>query len=176
LTPWAGAGRLRYVDAPGAYARAQLVGVASRVDSDVTFAYRWAQTGGAGTYFNVTLRGSGGWMNGYRPRSGYYLNIAASSGTVTMEKSVNGTVTKLHSGSGAQQVGTGKQHVRFRVSGSTLQFRTWADGTPEPATWAATVTDTSIASGGQLFLALARGSTNVGPKDLTVGDLTLSAT
>ena len=37
--------------------------------------------------------------------------------------------------------------IRFRAEGTTLRVRVWADGTPEPAGWTITVTDTGIASG-----------------------------
>jgi hypothetical protein len=59
------------------------------------------------------------------------------------------------------------------VAGSTVQFRTWAAGQPEPTTWAATLTDASVAGAGQLFVSLNRGSTNTGPKSVEVDDLTL---
>jgi chitodextrinase len=168
-----GGGHLGIVDTAGSYARAQLTGVAPRSDTDVTFTYQWAQST-AGAWFTVALRGSGGWQNGYRPKNGYDLSISPSAGTITLEKTVAGTLTTLQSVAKAQQVGTGKQHVRFRVSGSTVQFRTWIDGTPEPTTWNATVTDTSVTAGGQLFWSLNRGASNVGARDLTLDDLTVS--
>ena len=62
----------------------------------------------------------------------------------------------------------------MRVSGSTVQFRTWGDGNPEPSTWAATVTDTSVSGNGQVFLSLNRGSTNVGTRFVALDDLVLN--
>jgi chitodextrinase len=169
-----GAGRLGFSDVSGAYTRAQLSGLAARGDMDVTFTYQWGKTG-AGAWLDIALRGSGGWANGYRPRTGYYLEASGSSGTVYLNKIVNGSVSALRSVSGAQSVSTARQRLRFRVSGSTVQFRIWPDGTPEPSTWAATVTDTSITTDGQLHMALARSSANVGARDVFVDDLKVTA-
>ncbi|MFJ9885927.1 hypothetical protein ACIQRW_08700 [Streptomyces sp. NPDC091287] len=36
---------------------------------------------------------------------------------------------------------------RFRATGQLLQLRAWADGSPEPTTWAVEVTDTALTSG-----------------------------
>ena len=44
--------------------------------------------------------------------------------------------------------GTAKQWFRFRVAGSTLFFKVWADGSQEPATWSGQTTDTNIAGTG----------------------------
>ena len=76
---------------------------------------------------------------------------------------------------GGQQLTTAKQWLRLRVSGSTIQFKVWTDGTTEPAAWASTSTDTSVTAAGQLFLSLNRGSTNVGTKAVSFDDLTIRA-
>lgn len=49
--------------------------------------------------------------------------------------------------------------VRFRVQGSTLSARAWEQGTPEPANWTITVTDTSIVSGNRVFARGFKGTT-----------------
>jgi peptidoglycan/xylan/chitin deacetylase (PgdA/CDA1 family) len=167
-----GAGRLTFNDVAYARGRAQLTGVPAGTDNEVVFAYRWAQNTAVG-WFNVFLRGSGGWSNEYRPRNGYGIQLSTNSGTVTVQKNVNGAITNLRSVTGAQQVSTNKQWVRLRVSGSQIQFRTWVDGQVEPTTWRATVADTSLAAGGQLFLAFTRSSANTGIKSVAVDDLTL---
>lgn len=96
----------------------------------------------AGAYFTVVLRGSGGWQNGYRPKNGYDLSI--SSGGHDHPGEERERHIALQSMTKAQQVGTEKQHVRFRVVGSTVQFaQLGVDGTTEPTTWNATVTDSS---------------------------------
>jgi hypothetical protein len=169
-----GGGRLTFNNNSGAYARAQLTGLAARTNAEVLFSYRWTATGPTG-YFSVNLRGSGGWLNAYRPRSGYGVEFSSSSTTVTMTRVLNGTTTNLGATvSGGQQVSTAKQWVRLRVSGSTIQFKRWLDGQTEPAAWTATRTDTGVTAAGQLFLSLARGSTNSGVKAVIIDDLTVT--
>jgi hypothetical protein len=168
-----GAGRLQFNNTSGAYARAQLSGVAARASSQVLFSYRWSATG-ASAYFSVNLRGSGGWANAYRPRSGYGVEFSSSSNTATVTKAVNGTTTDLANVSSSGQVTTAKQWVRMRVSGSTIQFKRWLDGQAEPTAWTRTVTDTSVTAAGQLFLSLARSSSNSGVKAVSIDDLTFS--
>lgn len=170
VTRQGGAGQLAVSDIAGAYARAQLTGLAARADSDTTFSYRW----NAGTpvgYFTVYARGSGGWRNGYRPNNGYGLELASNSSSVTITKTVAGTTTSLNTASGVQQVGTGRQWVRLRVSGSTIQYKIWLDGQAEPATWRGNVTDTSVTAAGQLFVSLNRGGSNTGAKSVQLDDL-----
>ena len=88
----ANAGALTVTNTANAYARGQLTGLAARTDSSVLFSYRWSSTT-AGGYLNVYARGSGGWLNGYRPRNGYGLELASNSSTVTVRRVVNGTLT-----------------------------------------------------------------------------------
>jgi hypothetical protein len=77
----------------------------------------------------------------------------------------------VQSVTGGQAVTTGKQWLRLRVSGSTIQFKIWADGAAEPAVWKSTSTDTSVTAAGQLFLSVVRGSSNVGAKAVSFDDL-----
>lgn len=119
-------------------------------------------------------RGSGGWQNAYRPRTGVGLELSSNSGTVTVEKSVGGTTTNLRSDTGAQQVVTTKQWLRLRVSGTTLQYRIWSDGQIEPSIWTGSVSGLDVVSAGQLFIASSRAGTNVGVKTVTFDDLTLT--
>lgn len=123
---------------------------------------------------DVFLRGSGGWRNAYRPTSGYGVELQSDSRTVLLMKTVNGTTTTLQSVS-AQQLTTGKQWLRLRVSGSTVQFKIWSDGQAEPAGWAATATDTSVTTAGQLFISHVRSSSNIGAKAISLDDLSLNA-
>jgi len=170
VTQQGGTGQLAVNDTAGAYARAQLTGLAARADSDTTFSYRW-NAGTPVSYLSIFVRGSGGWRNSYRPTNGYGLELASNSSSVTLWKTVAGTNTSLGTASGAQQVGSGRQWVRLRVSGSTVQYKTWPDGQAEPATWRATVTDTSVTAAGQLFVSLNRGSSNTGAKSVQLDDL-----
>jgi hypothetical protein len=169
-----GAGRMANADVAGAWARAQLTGLANQSDTELLTSFQWSSTG-AVSYLSVYLRGSGGWQNAYRPKNGYGVELQSNSGTVVLQKDVNGTMTNIATVTGAQQVSTAKQWLRLRVSGSTIQFKIWTDGTTEPATWTATGTDTSITAPGQLFLSLNRGSTNVGSRSVSFDDLTVRA-
>jgi hypothetical protein len=171
----AGAGRLAFSDVASAYARAQLTGLTNQTDTELLTSYSWSDATTAVSYLSLFLRGSGGWQNGYRPRNGYGLELQSNSGTVVLQKTVNGTTTTLATVTGAQQRTTTKQWLRLRVSGSTIQFKIWTDGSPEPSTWTATSTDTSVSTGGQLFVSLNRGGTNVGSKSVSLDDLSISA-
>jgi hypothetical protein len=167
-----GAGSVAVTDVSGAYSRAQLTGLAARADSELLTSYTWSSNT-ALSYLSVYLRGSGGWQNAFRPKNGYGLQLQSNSGTVTVQKDVNGVATSLQSVTAGQAVSTAKQWLRLRVVGSTIQFRIWTDGAAEPTTWKSTVTDTDVASAGQLFLSVVRSSTNVGPKSVSVDDLAI---
>jgi chitodextrinase len=168
------AGRLAFNDAAGAFARAQLTGAAAVADSDVVLSYQWS-AGTARAYAGVWTRGSGGWLNSYRPNNGYGVQLQSDSANVLVLRSVAGVQTTIATLTGASPVGTAKKWIRIRTVGSTIYVRTWNDGSPEPATWTSTVTDTGVAAAGQVFLSLNRSSTNVGAKAISVDDVTLTA-
>jgi chitodextrinase len=168
-----GTGVLAFSDVTGAYSRAQLTAVPAQADGTALMSYQWNSTA-ASAFLSVYLRGSGGWQNTYRPKTGYGIQLQSNSATVVVQKNVNGTLSTVQSVTGAQQVTTGKQWLRLQVNGSTIQFKTWADGQPEPATWKAVNTDSTITGTGQLFVSLNRGgSTNVGAKSVGLDDLQL---
>jgi YD repeat-containing protein len=58
----------------------------------------------------------------------------------------------IHTNIGSVRVnytpGTAKQWFRFRVAGSTLFFKVWADGSQEPAGWSGQTTDTNVTGSG----------------------------
>jgi hypothetical protein len=167
------AGRLAVQDTASAYARAQLTGLAARSDSELLTSYQWSSNT-ALTYFSVYLRGSGGWQNAYRPKTGYGLQLQSNSGTVTVQKNVASTTSTIQSVTGGQAVTTAKQWLRLRVSGSTIQFKIWTDGSTEPTAWKSSNTDTTVTATGQVFLSVVRGGTNVGAKSVTLDDLTVT--
>jgi chitodextrinase len=169
-----GAGRLAFNDVAGAYARAQLTGVAPRSDLDITLTYQWSSTS-ARSFLDVWTRGSGGWANSYRPRNGYGVEVSSTSGSVSVLRSVNGAQTTLASVAGGQSVSTNPQKIRLRVQGSTIQVKTWLASQPEPTAWRSTVTDTQVSADGQLFLSVNRAGVNVGAKSVTIDDLTVTA-
>jgi chitodextrinase len=168
----AGAGRLAVADVSGAYSRAQLSGLETRADSELLTSYTWSSNT-ALSYLNVYLRGSGGWQNAYRPRNGYGVQLQSNSATVVVQKNVNGVTSTVQSVTGAQAVTTGKQWLRLRVSGSTIEFKIWADGAVEPTSWKATAADASVTAPGQLFLSVVRGGTNVGDKSVSFDDVAI---
>jgi hypothetical protein len=170
----ADAGRLSITNTAGAFSRAQLSGPAAAADADLVFSYRW-NSGTRRAYFSVFARGSGGWANVYRPMNGYGLEMSSDSTTITVKRSLNGTVSNLATASGARQAGTAKQWVRLRVKGSTIQFRTWVDGAAEPSTWRTTVTDTGVTAPGRAHLSLVRSSNSTEAKFVDIDDLQLLA-
>jgi hypothetical protein len=87
---------------------------------------------------------------------------------------VNSVGTNLASVAGGQAVTTAKQWLRLRVSGTTIQFRTWRDGTTEPSAWTGSVTDASVMPAGQLFVSIVSGAANSVAKSVSLDDLTLS--
>jgi len=167
-----GTGRLAYNDSSGSYARALLSGLAARANSEVLLSYQWSSIAAKG-YFSVNLRGSGGWANAYRPRSGYGLEFSSNSANVTVIRALNGGSADLATVANGQQVTTAKQWLRFRVSGTTIQFRRWLDGQTEPTTWTSTLTDTQVTTPGQLHISLARSSSNAGVKNVSIDDLSV---
>ncbi|MGN6693542.1 MAG: hypothetical protein ACTHN0_05140, partial [Aquihabitans sp.] len=167
-----GAGQLAVSDAANAYARAQLTGFAARADGQVRFSYRWSGTGPS-AYLNVYTRGSGGWSNAYRPRDGYGLELASNSTAVAVRRVSAGAVTTLRTVATGQAVTTQKQWMALRVVGGTIQFKTWVDGSPEPAAYTSTDADAAVTAPGQLFVSLVRGGSNVGAKNVVIDDLTV---
>ena len=170
----AGTGRMSIANTAGSNARAQLTGPAATSDADLVLSYRW-NSGSRRAYFSIFMRSSGGWANAYRPTNGYGLELTSDSGTVAVMRSLNGVSSILANATGGQQVGTSKQWVRLRVKGSTIQVRTWADGTPEPTTWRVTVTDTAITAPGRANLSLVRSSSSIEAKYVDIDDLQLLA-
>lgn len=168
------AGALTVNDTAGAYARAQLTGLANTADSELLTSFQWNATTPA-AYLSFYARGTGGWQNGYRPRTGIGVQIQSNSGTVAVQKNVNGTTTTLATITGAQQVTTAKQWLRLRLTGSTIQFKIWTDGQTEPTAWESTVSDASVTAGGQLYVSLNRASSNTGNKVATLDDLAIYA-
>jgi hypothetical protein len=161
-------------DVSGAYARSTLAGVTASTDVDLLTSYTWGSSSPQ-AYFNVFLRGTGGWQNAYRPNNGYGLSLTATSATVSVQKNVNGVLTTLQTVSGGQRVTTSQQWLRLRVQGQSIMFRTWPAGTSEPTLWMYSATDSSLAGTGRPFVSLVRSSSNTGIKTLTLDDLTLSA-
>jgi hypothetical protein len=168
------AGQLAVSDVANAYARAQLTALAARTDAEVRFSYRWSSTTAA-AYLNVYGRGSGGWANAYRPREGYGIELTSNSAAVVVRKVTGGSVSTLRTVGSGQVVSTQKHWLALRIVGSTIQFKTWLDGSAEPTGWTSTDTDAGVTSPGQLFVSVVRAGANVGAKAVVLDDLTVSA-
>ncbi|MCU1370043.1 MAG: LamG domain protein jellyroll fold domain protein [Ilumatobacteraceae bacterium] len=168
------AGQLAVTDTAGAYARGQLTAVAARRDAQVRFSYRWSSTTAA-AYLNVYSRGSGGWANAYRPRSGYGVELASNSPAVSVRRVSGGSAATLRTVGAGQAVTTAKQWLALRVVGTTIQFKTWVDGRPEPAAWTSTDVDAGATAPGQLFVSLVRAGPSAGANAVTIDDLRISA-
>jgi len=167
-----GTGRIALNDVAGAYGRVQLTGLAARSDSELLTSFSWSSNT-ALSYLSVYLRGSGGWQNAYRPKNGYGLQLQSNSGTVTVQKNVSAITSTVQSVAGGQSLTTAKQWLRLRVSGSTIQFKIWTDGSTEPTVWKSTNTDTGVSAAGQLFISSNRGSSNIGSKAVSFDDLSI---
>ena len=168
-----GAGRLRFENVSGSYARALLSGPAAEADTDLVTSYRWGETSPR-AYLNVFVRGSGGWQNAYRPLNGYGLELSSDSRAVLVRRNVNGVSTTLATVGTGQQLTTAKQWLRLRVQGNAISFRIWSDGTPEPTTWAWSGTDSTVTAPGRLHLSLVRSSASTTAKNVFLDDLTLT--
>ena len=100
-----------------------------------------AFTPASGSSPSLVLRGSGEAGN----ETAYSASVGRDS--IRMGKFVNGAYTALDSITETIPVGEWFW-LRFRVFGPKLQVKIWPDGTPEPAEWRRTTSDSSIEAGG----------------------------
>jgi hypothetical protein len=165
-----GTGSLSVNNAAGAFARAQLTGVAPTGDYDVLLSFRW-DNANPDAFLNVYARGSGGWQNAFRPLNGYGVELRATSGFVSLVRNNGGAVSTLSGNAGVHQVGSGKQWLRLRVKGDSISYRLWADGQPEPLSWNASVTDATVSAPGQTFLSVVRAGNATQSKQVSIDDV-----
>ena len=128
---------------------------AAAQDSEQLVRYQFASTGTstAGT-FNVQARNSAS--------GNIRVEFSSNSATATIFKTIGTTSTSL--GTFTVPVGTTPRWVRLRVVGTTVNVRNWADGTTEPATWTATVTNaTGVTTSGvpKLDVTRSKGTNSV---------------
>jgi hypothetical protein len=81
----------------------------------------------------------------------YYLARYSGAGSIQLIKRVGGTSTVSTAFSFTPTVGS-FYWMRFRVQGTTLSIKVWADGTSEPSSWGYTTTDTSVSAAGSVGL------------------------
>ena len=112
---------------------------------------RWQWTAG-GTIRNFTIIVRGGTAPGDNPKLEYRHNGDSlwlrRSGVLLASQSRSFT--------------TGTWYVtRVKWFGTTIQGRTWLDGTTEPTTWDTSVTDASAPASGNLILRVENGDDSV---------------
>lgn len=79
-----------------------------------------------------------------------------SGSKLVIQARVNGTITALKQVAFTASANT-SYTLRFRVVGSTLYAKVWATSSPEPASWMATATNSSL-TGGQCGLRIQLGA------------------
>jgi hypothetical protein len=110
-------------------------------------------------------------------RSGYLLraNVLPSGQveTVQLLKQVNGAQTTLAQVVPGVSLGEGEQlRLRLRVVGTQLQGKVWKVGTPEPAAWQLSLSDSSVTAAGSVEVAgYTGGSVSPLPVVVTFDDL-----
>lgn len=95
--------------------------------------------------FRIHARSSGA----AAAETSYFLRLPVSAGTNwALNKYVAGVSTAVGSAVAFTFVVNKLYNVRFRVNGTSLRARVWADGEPEPSAWHVDTTDASIAAAG----------------------------
>lgn len=114
---------------------------ANRDNCEVLARIRTANASGSIMSVGLVLRGSG---NG-SSEQGYVAGFFADD--LRIGKYVAGTFTEIRLRALTLAANTW-YWLRFRVNGTTLQTKLWADGSGEPGTWDTTDTDSSISGTG----------------------------
>jgi hypothetical protein len=167
-----GQGRMRFENV--ANARVQMVAKSTKVvDSELLASFRYDSVTTRG-YLYFFARGTGNWVNGY-PGSSYFVQLVNNDTSAQLWKSVNGVTTSLVNLPGVAAVTTTKQWVRMQVKGSTIKVRVWTDGTPEPAAWEVSATDTTVTAAGVSQLKWWRSSASTAAREVYIDDLTVTS-
>lgn len=122
----------------------------SAANVEVSFRYQFADTDPSGL-LRLFLRetvGSGD--------ASYRIEIRNNSTTGHIARIQGTTTTQLGTFSTAET--TGPQRLRVQLIDGDLQIKTWLDGNPEPAEWAAAITDSVLTGAGRTRLAWLRGT------------------
>ena len=92
----------------------------------------------------------------------YLARLNGQNNTIELCKMISGTLTVLNSAAFTITANS-FYWIRFRVQGTTLSGKIWADGSGEPGSWTVTTTDSSISAAGGFGLysiANATGTVN----------------
>ena len=114
---------------------------ADRDDVEVLTLFRVRAVSTATTNGGVVARGSGGTSTKY----GYSANIYDND--LIVHKYVNNTGTTISTSAKSLTADTW-YWLRFRVNGTSLKARIWADGGSEPGSWDIDTTDSDISAAG----------------------------
>jgi RHS repeat-associated protein len=119
-------------------------------DSEQVVRYQFSSTSSTTVgKFNVRARSSAS--------SNIRIELTSNSTTARIYKQIGSTSTQL--GTFTTTVGTAPRWLRLQVTGTTVKVRTWADGSAEPTTWNATVTNaTGVSTSGVPRLEAVRTS------------------
>lgn len=152
-------GRLQTSDV-GAYAASGRISrraVIATDPADVNILHR-IQFDGTESYFNITARDtSGALANG---SGNCYLFLVQSTGGWSIHVGTAGSFgASLGSGDQTFAITAGTWYwIRFRVVGSSISGKMWADGTTEPGTAPVSVTDTTYTAAGKVGFTLRPGN------------------
>jgi RHS repeat-associated protein len=123
---------------------------AAEQDSEQVMRYRFASTTST-TVGRFVMKARNSTSGNLR------VELTSNSTTGRIYKQIGSTSTQL--GTFSVSVGASARWVRLQVTGTTVKVRTWADGTTEPSTWDATVTNaTGVTTVGVPRLEVARTS------------------
>ncbi|ATG73688.1 hypothetical protein AN401_07295 [Zobellella denitrificans] len=113
----------------------------SPTDVELLTRFRTSNQSGTNQQGLLFARGAGaaGSETGYR--------VWVNATQIALGRFVSGTATTITTASFSAAANVWYR-VRFRVNGTSLRVRIWAEGTTEPGTWNIDTTDSNIASGG----------------------------
>ena len=94
------------------------------------------------SHLGAAVRASGDNDN----KNAYYAYSIGSTNW-RFRKTVNNSNTSFSDVDTGTSPSAGWAWLRLQATGTTVRFRTWADGDDEPSTWAASVTDSSLSIG-----------------------------
>lgn len=96
---------------------------------------------------------------GTTSRDGYVLFVRNDNNVLDLRRSLANHELTL--GTAAFTVNNDTDYwVRFRVEGSTIKAKAWADGTAEPGTWTLERTNTELTSAGRMQVGMSGGTTD----------------
>ena len=124
---------------------------AAATDSEQLVRFQFASTSGTTVgKFVVKARNSSS--------GNIQVQFTSNSATATIATQVGTTGTPVSIGTLATTVTTAARWVRLKVAGTTVQVRTWADGTTEPTTWTTISNVTAVTAAGVPRLEVVRTS------------------